>query len=456
MSNIINTKYNFFINTKVDVYTLALFVAVSFNFLGTNIFILPIVLFLTTIQFFRLKKGMVSEKCFFYNYFYLLIYSSIFSNEVNKIILLSLLLFFLFFKKKQKRINSKVEKYYPEKLVLILFGLIVLSTVIFKPYLKGIDIYLYYLLIPLLFICIKKNGFNFSIIKSIKCFITSILVSIIILLVINLFLNKLTLSINPFFSKYLNLTHVYYGMFVGSANILLLILFLNKEKYLSYTIDFFIFLCFLIILTYIGARMSLIANIVIVIIITFKKISISFYKKILLLGLSVFTLFFLFTKTARFTKGTKQIMTIYKSSIKNDKEEIIKNSWLNMYRRYLVTKYTINEFKQHYLLGIGIQNVTTKISSKIKNDGYIHFYPINSHNQFLHFMIGLGIFGFLFFIYLLFYFIKETPNHSVLFIIFFIIIMSTESILVRGKGMSLFFLFTLSFLMNKTLNTLND
>lgn len=450
LNNIYSRKY------ILDVFSLILFISVSICFQESYKLAFFLVIGISIYQFYRLKKEIITKNYFFTTYFYLLIYSSVFYGSMHKIILIILLAFFWFFIKKEKREKKKHKNYYPEILVLVLFGVIFLSTLIFTPRLKSIDIYIYYLLIPLLFINIKKNGFQFSVLKSMKVLITSILIVSFLLLFMNLYFNTFSMSINTFFSKYLEVTHVYYGMFLGICISFILILNLNKNNYINVYVDALIVILFSLLLLYIGARISFMAIMFVLLIFAFQKLTLPMYFKTPLFIIILFSLLFFGGKTPRFQKGIKGIEKVYESVKTNNKKDIVANSWSNMYQRFLVTKYTIEEIKNHYIFGIGIQNVATKISKKIRKDGYIYFETINPHNQYLHFMVGLGIFGFIYFIYMLCVFLKGTTNFTFLFILFFLITMLTESILVRGKGMSLFFLFTLSFLMNKTFNTVND
>ncbi len=149
----------------------------------------------------------------------------------------------------------------------------------------------------------------------------------------------------------------------------------------------------------------------------------------------------------RAKEGVKYIDKVYTSFKTDNKQDLIDNSWRNMYQRFLVLDYTFKEIKEHYFLGIGNKNVKNTISTKIIKDGYIYFEPINTHNQYLHFLVGMGFLPFLFFIWMLFYFFKNYSytTYGLYFLIFFLLIMLTESILVRVKGISLFFIFYLIF-----------
>ncbi|WP_348746110.1 O-antigen ligase family protein [Tenacibaculum sp. 190524A02b] len=350
---------------------------------------------------------------------------------------------------KRERKGLRYDKKMPEFLVLIFFIFILINHLIFPPFGIGIDVFLYFLLIPVLFLKIKRYKYNININELVKVFVSSVLICSILMLIYSSFFGKTKLPINTFFSEPIEMIHVYFGMLVGVASSFILILNLNKDNYISSLIDVFIYIFFTVLLFHIGARISLLGSIFILFVFFLKKLNTSLLVRSLLMIILFSSTIFLGIKTPRFKKGIKQVEDIYTSIINDDKESLIRNSWLNMYRRFLVTKYTIEEIEKNFFLGIGMQNVTTKISSKIKKDGYIHFYPINTHNQYLHFLVGMGVFGLLYFIYLSIFFIKNSYPNSSLFLFFFLLIMLTESILVREKGISVFITFYLIFLSQK-------
>lgn len=167
------------------------------------------------------------------------------------------------------------------------------------------------------------------------------------------------------------------------------------------------------------------------------------WKKITFL--IVFTLTFSISSylmIPRIKNDVNYINKVYNSIILNDKNDLVQNSWRNMYQRFLVTKYTINEINNNLFFGIGLENVDKVLGKKIINDGYKYFQKINPHNQYLHVWLGMGLLSFIFFIIMLLNFFSYQP-FSFYFILFYLICMLTESVLVRVKGISLFFIFIL-------------
>jgi len=428
----------------LDVYAILLFISVSFSFPAIHVLIIPIIVILSIFQFYRLHQNKISYSYINQTYFYLLIYSVIFFRSVHNVILIISLLFYSYVFFKERLINKK-GKYITEKLILLFFTLILINQLIFFPYLKGLDTYFYLLFYPILFIFIKKLSVDISKLKSIKILITSVLISTLFLLIINIYNNKISPVTNTFFAESLDLTHVYYGMFLGVACCFLLALHNNNKFYFNKYSDIILFLFFLLILIYIGARTSLLAVFFILTLTLYKKTPLKGYKKGILLLIVLVGLSTLSYKTIpRANEDIKYIHRVYTSIKTNDRQDLIHNSWRNMYQRFLVLDYTFKEIKKHYFLGIGLKNVTSTVSNQIIQDGYVYFKPINTHNQYLHFLLGMGIPGLLFFLYMLLYFYRNS-SFTLYFLLFFLIIMLTESILVRVKGISLFFLFILIF-----------
>ena len=432
---------------SLDFYSILLYILVSLSFPGTYKVIMPIIIVLTGFQVYRLINKRITTTYFSNTYFYLLVFSLLFFRSVHTLLLIINLCFhfYIFFNNKPKNKRKTVT---PEIYILVFFGLILINYLIHTPYLKGIETYLYLLLYPLLFICIKRQPIAVEISKMIKVYITSVVIAVLYLLIVNLIYDRLIFSTNTYFSDYFGIIHVYLGMFIGLA-VCFLLAFITKQKiYIAKTIDYFLLAFFILILIYIGARIALLAVILIVIVTIYKKIQLKWYKKSTIMVAMMVGMFVLsYNSIPRVKRGLNSIERIY-TSVKTDNQEDLKhNSWKNMYKRFLVTKYTLREIKENYLIGIGNKNVKEVISTKIINDGYVYFEPINTHNQYLHFLIGMGFPSFLFFMWLLFHYYKNYVYDisSLYFLLFFLIIMLTESLLVRVKGISLFFMFYLIF-----------
>jgi len=432
---------------NLDFYSLLLYILVSLSFPATYKAIIPAIIALTGFQVYRLINKRITTIYFLNTYFYLLVFSLLFFRSVHTLILIINLCFhfYLFLK---NRPRDKGKTIISEVYVLIFFGLILVNYSIHTPYLKGIETYLYLLLYPLLFICIKRQPIFIQISKAINVYVASVVIATFYLLIVNIIFHKLTFSTNTFFSEYLGIIHVYFGMFIGLALCFMLALITKQKTYITKTADYFLIIFLLLFLIYIGARIALLGIILIVIVTIYRRVQLKWYKKSTVIAIVIIGMFVLsYHSVPRVKRGLDSIEKIYSSVKTNNKEDLVHNSWKNMYKRFLVTKYTLKEIKGNYLIGIGNKNIKEVISNKIISDGYIYFEPINTHNQYLHFLIGMGLPSFLFFIWLLFHYYKNYSytSYSLYFILFFLLIMLTESLLVRVKGISLFFLFFLIF-----------
>ena len=434
-----------------DLTTIILFLLVSISYPNTYKFIVPSYIFLA---FYKLYQVVVEKECIkrlTHNFLYLLVFSLIFFRTIHTITLVFCIVCsgYLFFTTKDKNNNISLKT---EILVFLFFLLILFNLVIFKPYLKSIDTYLYLMFYPLLFFFLKKVSFKINSKKILKFFILSVFIASIELFILNLIYGDLQFQKDTFFADYLGLTHVYFGMFLGvSCSFIFILLDAEKKRRKKYILSL-IFL--LILLIHIGARMALLGVITIIGVFILKKTKeFSKTNKTILIITSLCFLFFTFKSLPRVKDDIVHVNKVYISVKNNDKNDLILNSWRNIYKRFLITKYTIDEISENLYLGIGLQNVRDTLGYKIRKDGFKYFEFMNPHNQYLHIFLAMGIYCFTYFILMLFYFLKKQYNHSY-FLIFFLILMLSESLLVRVKGISVFFLF--SILLSKKNILLND
>lgn len=443
--------YKTYLN-KIDPITLVLFILISFSFNVYYKFTIPFILFFGFVQLYRVVKNKIPTALVLELSFYLLIYSLIFFRSVHTAILIFNLIFHVYRFLKKKNFTVKIQ-FKVEVLVLIFFALIFINQILFKPSLATFETYLYVFLYPLLFYFIKKNKMIFSIEKSLVTFIFSVVIACVILIVSNLYNGTLNFKTNTYFAEYIDLSHVYFGVFLGTACSFIFVLLDKKDKILSNKVAVLLLLLFVFLMIYSGARMALIATLIILGVFLFKKIKLLWYVKSFISIIIVITLMFVsYNFIPRAKQDVHYISEVYKSVKTNNKKDIIHNSWRNMYQRFLVTKYTLEEIKNNSTLGIGLVNVKRQLGKRIHSDGYKYFEAINPHNQYLHFWLGMGGFVFFYFLFMTATFLK-TQISEPYFWMFFMLIMFTESILVRVKGISIFFLFSILLsIKNKVIN----
>ena len=437
------------INFFLDWICLLQFFLVSISFLDYYKYVIPFLSVSFLVHIYKLKKTSLNFEAVLGSYFSLLVYSLVFFRSIHTMILaLNLLLNIFYFIKRRKKelVFLKLEI-----LTVIFFCIIFLNQILFPPFLKSFDTFLFFIFYPVLFYFLKKNAVKIDVQKSKIVFILSVIVTVISLFFIGFIKNKLSFPTNTFFAETLDLTHVYYGLFLGVAICFLLLIDI-KTNYVKY--KYLLIFLFFLLLIYTGARMALLTVLLIIFIHFFNKSKLNFYLKVFMPASMLFIfLYFSFNYIPRFKNDILFVKKVYTSVKNNDKEDIILNSWRNIYQRFLVTKYTVNEIKENFFLGIGIQNVKDVVTEKIHKDGYQYFEPLNPHNQYLHYLLGIGLFGFIYFFYYLIAIIKLT-SQNYYFLLFFVIVMITESILVRIKGISLFLFF--SHVLSYKLFTKND
>jgi O-antigen ligase len=404
--------------------------------------------FLGGIQFYRVQVKQIPLSFLLETHLCLLIYSLVFFRSIHTSLLVLNIIFFGYtFIKQKKKVSFK--KLRPEILVFTFFVLIFLNQLFFSPRLKSIDTYLHLFFYPVLFYFVKGSSFKVDIKKSMLFFIAGVFTASLSLILFNALSGSLGFKTNTFFAESLGLTHVYFGLFLGVAcSFLFMLMETRKRPKIKLALCLLTGL-FISIIIYIGARMALIAVVLITVIFLIKKAKKLTLKKVIFLMIVFFgSLTMSYYKIPRIKAGVYHLNNVYESVINNNKKDLIHNSWRNMYQRFLVTKYSIQEIQDNAFFGIGMQNVTQSLFEKTRKDGYLYYQPINPHNQYLHICLGMGVLSMLFFLYMLYSFIKYQPV-GFYFTLFFLIIMISESVLVREKGISLFFLFTLTFFLDK-------
>lgn len=121
--------------------------------------------------------------------------------------------------------------------------------------------------------------------------------------------------------------------------------------------------------------------------------------------------------------------------------------------------------KENWLFGLGqseVQNALNQCYDRFKMEGHDDFKSndYNTHNQYIHFWLSSGLFGFLLFIALLTYmYIRSHKKQDILlfaFTLFLTICFMTENILARYAGVVFFSLFSALLLSMNSLSNKNE
>lgn len=432
---------------KIDLISLLMFFLVSLGYPSFHKYVFPLIIALGLVQFYRGYSKQVELSYLLEINFYLLVFSLIFYRSIHTSLLILNLIFHCYNFSLQKN-KIACNSLRAERLILFFFILILINQLSFQPIFKSIDTYLHLLFYPVLFYFIKRSRSGIDVTKAMFFYLFSVLISTTSLIIINILSGTLEFKANTFFAEPLGLTHVYFGLFLGAACSIVYIL-IEKKKGMNIKWSLCFIALFFSLIIYIGARMALLAVLFVSATFIIKKVrKLGLQKAIFLVVFMCGILTISYNTFPRLKDGINYAQKVYISVTNDDQKDLVHNSWRNMYQRFLVTKYTLNEIKRNIFFGVGLHNVKQTLGDKIHDDGYLYYKPINPHNQYLHIWLGMGVFSFLFFLYMLFELMKNQPM-GLYFTLFFLISMMTESILVREKGISLFFLFLLIFYLNK-------
>jgi len=120
-------------------------------------------------------------------------------------------------------------------------------------------------------------------------------------------------------------------------------------------------------------------------------------------------------------------------------------------QRFELWKASLDLIKDHFWFGLGTGDVKPVFAAElVLEDSLLKNTGLRPHNQYLTFMLEFGIFGFLFFMFCLFYpAVKQRKISDFLFLSFFVIIlisMITEDTLETQAGVTFFAYFSCLFL----------
>lgn len=194
-----------------------------------------------------------------------------------------------------------------------------------------------------------------------------------------------------------------------------------------------------------AARLALMIFLIVSFYLVFKRAS--FFGKSIFL-ISIVTLCFLMLSLPSSKKRIDEIIyTKMELPNKNQKSEEVNF-------RYGIYNCVNKVLKENWLFGVGPGNVQNELnkcyaSYTYKNyDDYTNV-EYNSHNQYLDIWLKYGIFGLIFFLFFLFWGIKNSNENYGIFLFIIVIAMLTENILNRQVGVIFFTFFNSLFFINR-------
>lgn len=239
----------------------------------------------------------------------------------------------------------------------------------------------------------------------------------------------------------LGISHVYFGMYLSFSIVLLLIYFLINWDRWQVVIPIIFIITFLSYFLFImGGKMSIISLVLVSIIIS---IWIIFQTKKIFLGLMLLSLpvivfigAILFYDNAR---GRFIELLDHKNYFIGD------NAWNSIGVRLSILKCTYDVTKEHPFFGTGIGDVQVELNNSYKMYNFSTLIDMNTHNQYLQFIVGIGIVGLLIVMGVLsFQIYKSIQGGNLIhlsFVSIFMLCCLTESVLERQYGIMFFALF---------------
>ncbi len=201
------------------------------------------------------------------------------------------------------------------------------------------------------------------------------------------------------------------------------------------------FICFNLLLV---SKMGIIIMAIILIYFGFKylkRYSLLLPPALIIIGLIVGTILI------NTNPKVKSRFTNLKSALSS--ENIDKSTTESSKVRLLVWEQAINIIKEQPLIGVGTGDSKDSLLEKYEEAGISHALSsrYNAHNQYLEWLITLGILGFLvlegYLVYLFYFAIKNSNQLLIWFIVIFSLAFLTESVLETQAGLIFFSLFSM-------------
>jgi O-antigen ligase len=121
------------------------------------------------------------------------------------------------------------------------------------------------------------------------------------------------------------------------------------------------------------------------------------------------------------------------------------------YTRYELYKSIYNTIKSNFVFGVGVGDIINDINSRLPTvhyDASVDLSPnskFNTHSMYLYFLTGLGIIGFISFIYSFvsnfYYYFKRFDCYGITFLTIVLLNMSIENFFIRIWGVIFYVIF---------------
>lgn len=239
----------------------------------------------------------------------------------------------------------------------------------------------------------------------------------------------------------LGISHVYLSLYVSFTIIIFSYFLIAKEKHNFNSILVIILIAFLLFFLFLlGGKMSIIALFILALIscITFIiKTKRWFVGGVFfILPLSIF---FLTIRNSQYAKDR------FSALFNSTNYEIGNNSWNSIGSRVSILKCTIDNFKTNPIVGTGVGDVQDDLDQCTGDLEFTSLKGMNPHNQYLQYLLGVGLIGMIVFLVSLIYpFLiayRDKNKLYMCFIFIFSLCFLTESLLERQHGVMFFAFF---------------
>lgn len=241
--------------------------------------------------------------------------------------------------------------------------------------------------------------------------------------------------------KLLGISHVYLSLYVSFTIIIFSYFLIAKEKHNYNSILVIILIAFLLFFLFLlGGKMSIIALFILALI---SCIAFIIKTKRWFVGLLFFILpvsiFFLTIRNSQYAKDR------FSALFNSTNYEIGNNSWNSIGSRVSILKCTIDNFKKNPIVGTGVGDVQDDLDECTGDLEFTSLKGMNPHNQYLQYLLGVGLIGMIVFLVSLIYpFLiayRDKNKLYMYFVFLFSLCFLTESLLERQHGVMFFAFF---------------
>lgn len=240
----------------------------------------------------------------------------------------------------------------------------------------------------------------------------------------------------------LDISHVYFGLYLSFAIVLLVYLLMTdsvKRIYVSIII-FLLVALFLFIMFLIGGKMAII-SLFLLAIITGIIIIVRTRRRIVGWGILTSTIVIICLVFV----GSDNVRSRFSNLFNKEHYYIGDNSWTNIGVRLTAFNCACEVFANSSLIGTGLGDVQHDLNNCYKENGFLTVIDTNAHNQYIQTSLGSGVIGLLCLLFVLGYpsinAFREKNYLYLCFIFLFAMCCLTESLLERQQGVMFYAFF---------------